>query len=300
MKRNIAFIINPISGTQNKRRLPKLLDKVLRKDLWTVDVVFTEYPGHATEIAHRYAELGYYAVVAVGGDGTVNEVASGLRDTQTALGIIPMGSGNGFARHAGIPLRLNGALEMLNHAEPIACDYGLVNDRPFFVTCGSGFDALISEEFHKAGKRGFSSYVEQIVKRVFSYKPEQYELIVRQPDGTEETVFNDKAFLITAANCNQWGNSAIIAPKASVQDGKIDLAIVSPFSLILAPGLALGLFTKTIDQGVHVNTIQTGEAILRRETAGPFHLDGDPVEMPAELHIRVVEEGLRLLVEKRI
>lgn len=299
MKRNIAFIINPISGTQNKRRLPKLLDKMLNKELWTVDVVFTEYAGHATEIAHRYAELGYYAVVAVGGDGTVNEVAAGLRDTETALGIIPMGSGNGFARHAGIPLRLNSAIEMLNHCEPIRCDYGMVNDKPFFVTCGSGFDALISEEFQKAGKRGLSSYVEQIIKCVFGYQPDNYEVVLRSDEG-EEQIFNDKAFLITIANCNQWGNAAVIAPKASIQDGKMDIAIVTPFPLILAPSMAIGLFTKTIDQGVHVNTIQAREVVIRRANGGPFHLDGDPVEMPQQITVRIVEEGLKVLVEKRI
>lgn len=291
--KNIAFIINPISGTQNKRRIPKMIDKQLDKEQWATDIVFTEYKGHATELARHYAEMGFFAVVAVGGDGTVNEVANGLRDTNTALGIIPIGSGNGFARHMGISLRVPNAIDMLNHVEPISCDYGMVNDTPFFVTCGTGFDAFISEEFQKAGKRGLKTYVEQIVKTVFTYQPEQYRIVGEGVD------VDTKAFLITFANCNQWGNAAVIAPKASIQDGKMDIAVCTPFPLILAPTLALGLFTKTIDQGMHVNTLQAKEVTLYRETASPFHIDGDPVEMGTEIHIRIVEDGLKVLAEKR-
>lgn len=294
--KNIAFIINPIAGTQNKRRIPKMIDKQLDKEQWLSDIVFTEYKGHGTELAKHYAEMGFDAVVAVGGDGTVNEVACGLRDTHTALGIIPIGSGNGLARHLGVPLRVPNAIDMINHSEAISCDYGLVNDMPFFATCGSGFDAFISEEFQKAGKRGIKAYVEQIVKTIFSYKPEQNRLLV----GAEnEEVFNGEAFLITAANCNQWGNAAVIAPKASIQDGKMDITIVTPFPLILAPGLALKLFTNSVDKGMYVNVVNAKEATLYRETESPFHLDGDPVEVGKEVNIRIVEDGLRVLAEKR-
>ena len=291
--KNIAFIINPHSGTLNKRRIPKLIDKLLDREQWMPDIVFTEYKGHGIELARHYAALGFNAVVAVGGDGTVNEVASGLRGTNTALGVIPIGSGNGFARHMGTPLRVTNAIEALNTSTAVRCDYGLANDRPFFCTCGTGFDASISEEFQKAGTRGFRTYVEQIVKRIFTYEPEPYRL------KGENIDLEGKAFLVTIANCNQWGASAVIAPKASIQDGKLDVVICSPFPLILAPGLALSLFTKTIDQGMHVSSVKTKEVTLIRETAAPFHLDGDPVEMGTEIHIRVVEDGLWVLAPKR-
>lgn len=291
--KNIAFIINPISGTLNKRRIPKLIEKLLDKEKWAADIVFTEYKGHATELAKHYAEMEFAAVVAVGGDGTVNEVACGLRDTNTALGIIPEGSGNGFARHLGIPLRTPGAIEYLNNVEPIACDYGLVNDQPFFVTCGTGFDAYISEEFQKAGKRGLKTYVEKVVKEYFGYEPQHYQLT-----GEDIHVDTD-AFLITFANCNQWGNAAQIAPKASIQDGKMDIAIISKFSLAVAPALAMRLFTKSIDNAFCVNSITAKEVTLLRNEAGPFHLDGDPVEMGTEIHIKIVEDGLKVLTAKR-
>lgn len=291
--KNIAFIINPISGTQNKRRIPKLIDHLLDREQWMPDVVFTEYKGHATELAARYAALGYYAVVAVGGDGTVNEVATGLRDKQTALGIIPVGSGNGFARHLGISMLVNRAIERLNHVEAVSADYGMANDLPFFVTCGTGFDAYISEDFQKAGKRGLATYVEKIFKDFFSYSPAHYRI---EGDGVD---IDTNAFLITFANCNQWGNAAQIAPKASIQDGKMDIAIVSKLPLIAAPAFALRLFTKSINDSFCMNSITAKEVILHRDEAAPFHLDGDPVQMPEDIRIRIVQDGIRILVDKR-
>ena len=291
--KNIAFIINPISGTFNKRRIPKLVDKLLDKEQWMPDVVYTEYKGHGTELAKRYAQLGFDAVVAVGGDGTVNEVASGLCGTNTALGIVPVGSGNGFARHLGTPLSATNAIEALNHMTPVACDYGLANDHPFFATCGTGFDAHISEEFQKAGKRGFRTYLEKILTQIFSFQPEEYRI---EGEGLN---LEGKAFLLTVANCNQWGHDAMIAPKASVQDGKLDLVICSPFPLILAPGLGLALFTKTIDQRMQVTSLKVKELTLHRAEGSSFHLDGDPVDLGSEIHIRVVEDGLKVLVPKK-
>ena len=223
--KNIAFIINPISGskeTQNaKRKLPKLIMQTLDSEQWLPNITFTEYAGHAVELAKQYARMGFDAVVAVGGDGTVNEVAQGivaglrvtgygLRGTGyglrgTALGIIPMGSGNGFARHLGIPIRPQKALEMINHSEPISVDYGLANGRLFVSTCGTGFDALIADHFAGSNKRGFSTYLQNIIHDAFSYQAQTYHIV---GDGLDVT---HKAFLITFANANQWGYEALIA-----------------------------------------------------------------------------------------
>jgi len=292
--KNIAFIINPISGTQNKRKLPKIIDQLLDKEQWLANIVFTERAGHATELASQYARMGFDAVVAVGGDGTVNEVVCGLRDTETALGIIPMGSGNGFARHLGISTRIHRAVEMLNHSEVIKVDYGLANERVFATTCGSGFDALIADQFANAGSRGMQTYLKKIMQDLISYKPENY--IVKEGD---KPLFEHKAFLLTFANANQWGNEAYIAPKASVQDGKMDICMMSSSALLAAPSLALRLFTKTIDKSLFMECIQAKDVMLYREQASPFHIDGDPVEMPKDIRIRIVQDGLRVLVEKR-
>ena len=295
--KNIAFIINPVSGgveSQNaKRKLPKVIMQALDNEQWLPNIAFTEYPGHATELAYQYARMGFDAVVGVGGDGTVNEVARGLRDSQTALGILPMGSGNGFARHLNIPMRVNKALEMLNHSEPICVDYGLANGHLFVSTCGTGFDAVIADHFAGSSKRGFMTYLQNVLKEVFSYTPQTYHLV---GDGIDVT---HKAFLITFANANQWGNDALIAPKASVQDGKMDIMLMSGHALLGSASLALRLFAGSIDDSHFMDTLRAKEITLEREEVAPFHLDGDPIEMEKDIHIQIVPDGLKVLVEKR-
>lgn len=290
--RNIAFIVNPISGTKAKSRVAKLIRELLDTQQFAPTVVVTEYAGHATQLAQQFAMQDYYAVVAVGGDGTVNEVACGLIGTNTALGIIPNGSGNGFARHLDISTRMNRAIEILNSSEVINVDYGLVNDIPFFSTFGVGFDAVVAHDFADSN-RGFKGYVQSIFKDLFQYKPETYHL------AGEGFDIDSKAFLINFANAGQWGYDAYIAPKASVQDGLLDVAIVTEFPMTAAPGLALSLFTKDIDENLHMNTIRTKQMTLTRNSEGPAHIDGTPTTLPAQLHVRIVEDGLKVLVKKR-
>ena len=304
--KNIAFIINPVSGSKEtqsaKKKLPKLIMQTLDMEQWLPNIMYTEYAGHATELAYQYARMGFDAVIAVGGDGTVNEVAKGLvkgerskvkGERETALGIIPMGSGNGFARHLNIPIRPQKALEMINHSEPISVDYGLANGRLFVSTCGTGFDALIADHFAGSNKRGFATYFQNIIHDIFSYAPQTYHIV---GDGLDVT---HKAFLITFANANQWGYEALIAPKASVQDGKMDIMLMSSHAILGSASLALRLFAGSIDDSHFMDTLRAKEVTLEREEAAPFHIDGDPVEMEKDIHIKIVEDGLRVLVEKR-
>mgnify|MGYP002519971843 FL=1 len=291
--KNIAFIVNPISGTKAKNRVTKLIRELLDPQLFSPTVVVTEYAGHATQLAQQFALEGYYAVIAVGGDGTVNEVANGLVGTNTALGIVPNGSGNGFARHLDISTRMNRAIEMLNSSEVINVDYGMVNDKKFFSTCGVGFDALVAVQFNEGKSRGLKTYVQNTLQSLFNYKPETYHILGEGIDVTTE------AFLITFANAGQWGYDAYIAPKASVQDGLMDIAIVNKFPLSAAPKLALNLFTHDIDENFYMNTVRSKAITLIRENAGAIHIDGDPFEMPKELNIKIVEDGLKVLVKKR-
>ena len=290
--KNIAFIVNPISGTKAKNRVAKLIRELLDPQQFAPTVIATEYAGHATQLAQQFAMEEYYAVVAVGGDGTVNEVAKGLIGTNTALGIIPNGSGNGFARHLDISTRMNRAIEMLNSSEAINVDYGLVNDIPFFSTFGVGFDAVVAHDFADSS-RGLKGYVQSIFKDLFQYKPETYHL---EGEGIDLTT---TAFLINFANAGQWGYDAYIAPKASVQDGWLDVAVVTEFPMTAAAGLALSLFTKDIDENLYMNTIRAKELTLTRTSAGAAHIDGTPTTMPDKLHIQIVEDGLKVLVKKR-
>ncbi len=293
MKKKIAFIINPISGTNNKNMLPDLIRKELNSFLFEPEIVFTQYKGHGLELSKAFAAAGYENVVAVGGDGTVNEIARGLINTNAALGIIPVGSGNGLARHLSIPINSKQAIHLLNHSEAIKMDYGMVNGQPFFCTCGTGFDAYVSTEFAKSKNRGVMTYIEKMITGYFNYKSQNYHLVGEGID------LKDKAFVITFANASQWGNNAYIAPQASVQDGMMDISIMSNFPIIAIPSIALQLFAKTIDKDLFVTTLRTNEITLYRDEHGPFHYDGEPYEEGLEVKIKIVPEGLNVLVKKR-
>ena len=209
-KKKIVFIINPISGTVSKSGIPALIEQVLDKEKYSYEIRETEHAGHAEEIAIECKEQGVDVVVAVGGDGTVNEVARGITNSNTALGIIPCGSGNGLARHLMLPMDFKKDIDILNQCEIHDLDYGIINDHAFFCTCGMGFDAFISMKFAEAGKRGLTTYVENVLKEGLNYKPETYRI-----EDENGTIIN-RAFLISCANASQYGNNAYIAPHASM------------------------------------------------------------------------------------
>ena len=194
MKKNILFIMNPISGTARKAGIPGLIEERLDKEKFDYSVVNTMYAGHATEIAKEAKEKGTDIVVAVGGDGTVNEVARSIVQSGTALGIIPCGSGNGLARHLMLPMDIGKAINLINRCEIHSLDYGIINDNPFFCTCGMGFDAFISMKFSEAGKRGPVTYIENVLREGLKYRPETYE--VHDENGTHI----HKAFLKSSDN----------------------------------------------------------------------------------------------------
>lgn len=290
-KKSIVFIINPISGTGSKEAVPQLIDKYISKDLYEVSVVFTEYAGHARELAHDYATNGAFIVVAVGGDGTVNEVASGIANTETALGIIPCGSGNGLARHLMLPMNIKGALEIINEALIHSLDYGDINDHPFFCTCGMGFDAFISQKFASAGKRGPMTYIENVLLEGLKYEPETYSVTL---DGNEAEPY--KAFLISVANASQYGNDAYIAPQASMSDGYLDVVIMEPFDIFEAPQVGLDMMNKTLNKSSKIKCFKAKDIRITRSKPGVIHFDGDPIEAEANLRISLHSKAIRIVV----
>ena len=293
MKTRIAFIINPNSGTGRKESIPTMIQNGLDAKKFEPEIVFTQHRGHGTELAKEFVEKGFDMIIAVGGDGTVNEIARSIIHTDAALGIVPIGSGNGLARHLNIPMNVKKSIQQINQSEPILMDYGLVNERPFFCTCGTGFDAYVSTEFAKGTKRGIMRYVEKIITGYFSYKSQNCHI---KGDGID---LKAKAFVLTFANASQWGNNAYIAPQASVQDGKLDISIMSNFPIIALPTLALQLFAKTIDKDLFMTTLRSDDITLMREESGPFHYDGEPYEEGKEVHVKIVPDGLKVLVKKR-
>jgi len=288
-KKTISFIINPISGTNSKDEIPALIEDTLDATRFDAEIVFTEYAGHAAEIAHRKAADGRNIVVAVGGDGTVNEVARSLTHTDTALGIIPCGSGNGLARHLCLPLDTRKALGIINDCHIESFDYGIINGLPFFCTCGMGFDAFISLKFAEAGKRGPITYVENVLKEGLKYKPETYEV------EDESGKVRHKAFLIACANASQYGNNAYIAPGATMKDGLMDVIIMEPFNALDAPQIAADLFMKTLGNNSKIKTFRTKHLHIHRRQEGAIHYDGDPVMTGSDIDVSIEHLGIRIV-----
>ncbi len=288
-KRRITFIINPISGTTKKDELPQLIDNLLDHDRFDAELCFTEYAGHAAELARQRAKDNIDIVVAVGGDGTVNEVARSLVHTKTALGIIPCGSGNGLARHLCIPIDVKKAIEIINNCVIEPFDYGVINGLPFFCTCGMGFDAFISLKFAEAGKRGPITYIENVLKEGLKYSPETYEII----DDSGTTSY--KAFLIACANASQYGNNAYIAPGATMKDGKMDVIIMEPFDALEAPQIAADLFMKTLSNNSKIKTFRTERIHIHRSQPGAIHYDGDPIMTDTEIEVNMEHLGIHIV-----
>ena len=287
--KHIIFIINPISGTQGKDSLNSLINETLDKNQFTWELINTEYAGHATEIAAEAAKNNVDIVVAVGGDGTINEIARSLVHTKTTLAIIPYGSGNGFARHLQVPMDTRKALDILNTGITELVDYGKINGTSFFCTCGVGFDAFVSLKFAEAGKRGVLTYLEKTLQESLKYKPETYEL------ETEDGKLKYKAFLIACGNASQYGNNAYITPQATITDGLLDVTILEPFTVLDVPSLSFQLFNKTIDQNSRIKTFRCKKLHIHRSKEGVVHYDGDPMMTGKDIYVEVVQDGLYVL-----
>ena len=278
------YIINPISGKGKKQRIAALLQEKGCK------VVFTEYAGHAELLARNATED---IVVAVGGDGTVNEVARGIVGTEKILGIIPCGSGDGLARHLGLSHNIKKAIRTIEQGEWKAMDAAEVNGRLFFSVCGVGFDAVVSERFAQSGKRGLSNYVKQGLKTWKTYSPDHYEVEI---DGEK---FQTDALFITVGNSDQWGNNAKITPLADCCDGILDVTIVEKFGVLELPFLALRLMTGTLHRSRKVHCYKGKDIRISRQSEGAAHADGDWFIDSERLHIKILPSALKVLVAKR-
>lgn len=289
MKKKICFIVNPISGVGRHKVVEKLIDQHLNRTLFDYEIVYTKAAKHATELAKQAVSRNFNIVVAVGGDGSVNEVARGLIGSTTAMAIMPAGSGNGFARHMKIPLDLKKAMNIINDAKEASIDTIQLNNETFINVAGVGFDAHIGWEFAKFGKRGFSSYLKVIIREFPKFKVQNYELII---NGIP---LHRKAFLISFANGSQWGNNAHIAPLADVADGLMDIAILKNFSFWNVISIGYKLFRKTIHLSPHLETIKTKE-VLVKQTNTIAHIDGEPIEVGHSISIKVNPLSLRVII----
>ena len=294
LKKRIIFIVNPISGTHSKETIPQLIEEKIDHSKYDYSIQRTQYAGHASQIAAEAARDGVDIVVAVGGDGTINEIGRALIHTRTAMGIIPCGSGNGLARHLNIPMIARKALDVINAGTVRTIDYGIIDGHPFFCTCGVGFDAAVSQKFAGEKRRGSLTYIKNTVEEYLSYKPEPYELLI------DNQTVKEKAFLVACGNASQYGNNAFIAPHANIQDGKMDITILSPFGPLDIAPLAIQLFTKQIDRNSKIKTFKGKEVTIIRQNPGVMHLDGEPIMADSRIEISVLPKSLNVLTPETV
>lgn len=291
-KKHLVFLVNPRSGVQRKKEIEEMVAKHLLKDLFTYEIQPTQYAHHGTLLASEAAKNGAYGVIAVGGDGSVNDVASGLAGTSSALGIIPMGSGNGMARTLGIPRNVKKALAILNEDHCAAIDMGYSNKRPFVSNAGMGFDAVISRAFSTSKKRGFLNYAWLSTRHLSSFQPETYMIT------SEGKTWQEKAFFINVANGKQFGYNFQIAPKASFTDGLLDVIIVRPFPKWQSIAFALRGFTGSLLDSKYVRHFQCREIQIKSEKGKLLQIDGDAHDCDGSVDFKIVPAALKVFIPK--
>jgi len=290
MKKRIRYIINPKSGAKGKEFLPALIESCSDKSEIDFEICFTNAPKHATQLAREAAEQKYDIVVAVGGDGSANETAKGLMGSDTALGIIPTGSGNGMARHLKIPLEHKDSVMVINKSLKDRIDTVKVNGEFCLGTIGIGFDAHIAHLFAVSEVRGYSTYVKLILTEFYKYKSTLYHIEV---DGKK---ISKECFLLTFANSSQFGNNAVIAPFADVKDGILDVSMMSRFPMFAAPHLIYRLMHNIIHQSRYFEMAK-GKSVLVKNTGSlNGHIDGEPVTFEGDLQIDIVPASLTVIV----
>jgi len=283
------LIINPISGTRERGGLERLVRESLSANSMEVEVIVTDRPGRASDEASRAVVEGYYSVIAAGGDGTVSEIASRLCGSQTAMGIIPAGSGNGLARSLNIPNDFAAAVKIIAQDNVIDVDHGMICDRPFFCTCGVGFDAAVSAKFATSKRRGRASYIKSAIREFIEYSPEAYGLSV----GGK--ILTQRAFLIAVCNAPQYGNNAYIAPGADLTDGLLDITVIHSGSSLSTALVGVDLMTGNLGNNAQIDIFRVPTATITRIKPGPAHIDGDPVELGTRLDIACVPAALKVL-----
>lgn len=288
-KKKICFIVNPVSGFGKQKVIEKLVEQHLDRTLYDHQIVYTKAAKHATELAKQAVVDTFDVVVAVGGDGSINEIGRGLIGSNTALAIVPAGSGNGLARCLNIPLNLIRAIEIINRGKEKKIDTFQFNDEHIFNISGVGFDAYINEKMMKLSNRNFFAYFKLIAKEFYKYKEQNFELII---DGRSH---HKKAFLICLANGAQWGHGAYIAPLAENTDGLIDIAILKDVSIFNVVKLAFQILTKSIHKSPNLEIIKTAQVSIK-QMGELAQIDGETVEIGNTISIKVNPLSLKVIV----
>lgn len=281
MKKKIRIIINPISGTGRQAKAEDVVKKWLDPSLFDSEIKYSKQKGHLTWLAKEAAEKAYDAVVVVGGDGSINEAAQGLIGTKTALGIIPIGSGNGFARHLNIPLSPKQAVEKINAFSLKKIDTAKINNRFFVSISGIGFDAHIAEKFKNAKNRGLWNYTKISLREFFNYSEKEFEI------SLDSVSYTKKAFMVVFANANQFGNNFIISPQAQTNDGQLDVCFIKKPKLYQIPYILLQIFKKKIHQTKFVEIKRAKHIKIVSKEKQIMNIDGEAIVQNESIHIDI-------------
>lgn len=292
--KKILFIINRKAGTDREKRLEHAISRHLPADQYEVSTAFLAYLGHGADLAREAVANGVHTVVAVGGDGSINEISQGLIGSNTAMAILPLGSGNGLARALKIPLNVDKALQLIVNNKQRAIDIGYANEHLFLSNAGVGFDALIAEQFRHNTKRGLTGYAKLVLKSFNSYEPAEYSIDI---DGQ---TFQTKAFLLTVANGNQFGYEFKLAPKASVFDGQLDLCIMPPVGILSLLPVSIFSLMGNIDNTRYIKHYTGKDITIRSHALQYLQVDGDAVPLTENgvVRIRIQSQAINVVVNE--
>jgi len=282
------FIVNPISGTNKQKNIGNILKKYLDTKRFRYDITYTERQLHAKEITKKAVEDKYKLIICVGGDGTLNEITSVLIGTNVAVGVIPAGSGNGFALHNGVKRNIKLAIKQLNNSKIKKVDSANVNGKTFVNVSGIGFDAHIANLFSKLKTRGFSNYIMLVLKEL-NYLAKEYTI------EYEEEKRKLKAILISFANASQYGNNFKISPNASITDGKLDFVLLKNIPKWKIPLLLFKIAIGQAHKSKYVEIISVKKMIIKTKE-NRIHLDGEPLKINTDLEISCVNKSLHIFV----
>jgi YegS/Rv2252/BmrU family lipid kinase len=291
--KKILFILNPAAGIRRVRDLEEIIRENLDLRSYTYEVRVTSRQGEALEMTRQAVEAGCGIIAAVGGDGTINEIATGIEGTDTVLGIVPNGSGNGLARHLGIPLDIPGAIKLLSKENIRKIDTGKMNGKTFVSLAGVGFDARVANRYRKVRRRGFYGYFRIVVQEYFGYKEQTYLLDI---DGKS---LERKALLISVTNSNQFGYGTVIAPSASLEDGLLNIMVIRKFPLTELPHILQLLFSQRIDKSGFVESYTGKEIQITRKKSKWVNLDGEAIKSDPMVNIRINPASLKVLVPNK-
>ena len=295
MKEKILFIVNPISGHHDKSKFPSIVEKLIDKDKYDYTITFTEYGGHAVELTKQAIDNQYDIIVAVGGDGTINEVATTMIGASQTFAIVPYGSGNGLARHLHLPLKPKKVItEVINKGVKSKIDTASMNGVPYISIAGVGFDAIIADFFAKDPKRGIKTYVKLVTKEYLHFQPEKYHLIL---DDVVE--IDCEPLFISFANSNQFGSNAVVSPTASLNDGLLDVCIFKKPSFLQVPIIAERLLTKRIDRTRIVDIHKAHKIKVIREKEEIANIDGEAKMMPKDVVVEIYPLSLNILLPNK-